>query len=217
MSETQTMFKCSVSSSDLLPLDLLTKALPRPGQAPPTQVVHRLSSETHQAVQVLSVLSEQVQMVQSRGSRGLRLTSAPPTALSFPASQIFTSCDYFPAEFSLVATVKVQKLRQKVNLQKLSEPGGARSALSNCCCPLCCQASEYIFSVVKEESDSLLLGLRISEDRLHLLTTLPGAAAQSPISFKDVRLDNDMWHTVVLSVSGRYATLTTNCGLPLEL
>ncbi|XP_037831954.1 thrombospondin-type laminin G domain and EAR repeat-containing protein [Kryptolebias marmoratus] len=155
--------------TDLLPLDLLTRALPCPGQAPPTQV----------------------QMVQSRGSRGLRLTGATPAALSFSASQIFTNCDYFPAEFSLVATMKIQKLRQKAN--------------------------EYIFSVVKEGSDSLLLGLRISENRLHLLTTPPGAGGRSRISFKDVGLDDNSWHTMVLAVTGQYATLTINCGLPLEL
>ncbi|XP_040912592.1 thrombospondin-type laminin G domain and EAR repeat-containing protein-like isoform X2 [Toxotes jaculatrix] len=155
--------------TDLLPLDLLGRALPRPGQAPPSQV----------------------QMVQSRGSRGLQLAGAITTALSFPASQIFTNCDHFPAEFSLVATIKIPRLRQKRN--------------------------EYIFSVVEESSDSLLLGLRVSENRLHFLATPPGAAGQSRLSFKDVALDDDRWHTVVLAVSGPYATLTVDCGLPLEL
>ena len=59
----------------------------------------------------------QVQMVQSKGSRGLRLAGAAATALSFPASQIFTNCDFFPAEFSLVATIKIPRLRQKVSRQ----------------------------------------------------------------------------------------------------
>lgn len=53
-------------------------------------------------------------MVQSKGSRGLRLASAVAAPLNFPASQIFTNCYYFPSEFSLVATVKIQTLRQKV-------------------------------------------------------------------------------------------------------
>uniref|UniRef100_A0A3Q4I266 Thrombospondin-type laminin G domain and EAR repeats b n=1 Tax=Neolamprologus brichardi TaxID=32507 RepID=A0A3Q4I266_NEOBR len=97
--------------SDLLPLDLLSKALPPPGH---------------------------VRMVQSKGSRGLRLASAVAAPLNFPASQIFTNCYYFPSEFSLVATVKIQTLRQKTN--------------------------EYIFSVVREGSDSLLLGLRVSKN-----------------------------------------------------
>ncbi|XP_022073744.1 thrombospondin-type laminin G domain and EAR repeat-containing protein [Acanthochromis polyacanthus] len=153
--------------TDLLPLDLLTRALP--GQA----------------------LHTQVQMVQSRGSRGLRLAGAETTSLSFPASQIFTNCDYFPSEFSLVTTIKIPHLRQKTN--------------------------EYIFSVVKEGSDSLLLGLRMSKNRLHLLNTLPGVGGRSRQSFKDVVLDDNCWHTVVLAVSGPYATLTVDCGLSLEL
>ncbi|XP_008291061.1 thrombospondin-type laminin G domain and EAR repeat-containing protein-like [Stegastes partitus] len=155
--------------TDLLPLDLLTRALPRPGQAPPTQV----------------------QMVQSRGSRGFRLAGAEATALSFPASQIFTNCDYFPSEFSLVATVKIPNLRQKTN--------------------------EHIFSVVEEESDSLLLGLRVSKNRLHFVTTPPGVSRRGRQSFKDVGLDDNRWHTIILAVSGPYATLTVDCGLPLEL
>uniref|UniRef100_A0A4W6EP45 Thrombospondin type laminin G domain and EAR repeats n=1 Tax=Lates calcarifer TaxID=8187 RepID=A0A4W6EP45_LATCA len=131
---------------------LLARALPRPGQAPPPQ------------------------MVQSRGSRGLRLAGAVTTALSFPASQVFTNCDYFPAEFSLVATIKIPRLKQKRN--------------------------EYIFSVVEERSDSLLLGLRLSENRLHFLATLPGAGGRSRLTFKEVGLDDNHWHTVVLAVTG---------------
>uniref|UniRef100_A0A3B3UW29 Thrombospondin type laminin G domain and EAR repeats n=1 Tax=Poecilia latipinna TaxID=48699 RepID=A0A3B3UW29_9TELE len=133
---------------------------------------------------------QQVQMVQSRGSRGIRLTGTTPTALSFTASQIFTNCDYFPSEFSLVATMKIKRLRKKTN--------------------------QYIFSVVKEGSESLLLGLRVSENCLHLLTSPPGGGGRKRISFKNVRLDDDRWHTVVLAVTGPYATLTVDCGLPVE-
>lgn len=42
------------------------------------------------------------------------MAGAMVTALSFPSSQIFTNCDYFPAEFSLVATIKTPRLSQKV-------------------------------------------------------------------------------------------------------
>ncbi|KAK5860563.1 hypothetical protein PBY51_022027 [Eleginops maclovinus] len=155
--------------TDLLPLDLLERALPRPGQAPPPQV----------------------QIVQSKGSRGLRLAGAMATALSFSASQIFSNCDFFPAEFSLVATVQTPRLRQKRN--------------------------EYIFSLVEEASDSLVLGLRVSENRLHLLVSGANPEGRSRISFKDVGLDDNRWHTVVLAVTGPYVTLTVDCGLPLEL
>ncbi|XP_038132161.1 thrombospondin-type laminin G domain and EAR repeat-containing protein-like [Cyprinodon tularosa] len=155
--------------TDLLPIDLLSRALPRPGPA----------------------AASQVQMVQSRGSRGIRLTGSVPTALSFTASHIFTNCNYFPSEFSLVATVKIPRLRQKTN--------------------------QYILSVVKEESASLLLGLRVSENHLHLLTAAPGPGGRRRISFKNVGLDDNRWHTLVLAVSGHYAMLTVDCGLPVEL
>ncbi|XP_034550291.1 thrombospondin-type laminin G domain and EAR repeat-containing protein-like isoform X2 [Notolabrus celidotus] len=130
-------------------------------------------------------------MVQSSGSRGLRLGGVVTSALSFPASQIFTNCDYFPSEFSLVVTIKTLSLKQKRN--------------------------EYLFSVVDEESDSLVLGLRVSENSLHLLLRHPGAGGQSRITFKDVGLDDNRWHMLVVAVTGPYATLTIDCGLPLEL
>ncbi|XP_068602720.1 thrombospondin-type laminin G domain and EAR repeat-containing protein-like [Brachionichthys hirsutus] len=149
--------------TELLPLDLLARALPSPGQAPPSQV----------------------RMVQSRGSRGLRLAG---TVAGFPASQIFTSCAYFPAEFSLVATVKVPRLRKK--------------------------RKEFILSVVDEGSDSLVLGLCVSEARLQLLV---GGRRLRRMRFEDVALDDNRWHTVVLAVTGPHATLTVDCGLPLEL
>lgn len=71
--------------------------------------------------------------------------------------------------------------------------------------------------MVDERSDLLLLGLRVSENRLHFLATPPGVGGRSRLSFKDVGLDDDRWHTVVLAISGPYATLTVDCGLPLEL
>lgn len=77
--------------------------------------------------------------------------------------------------------------------------------------------NEYIFSVVEEGSDSLLLGLRVSNKRLHILATPTGVKGQSRLSFKDIGLDDNRWHTVVLAVTGPYATLTVDCGLPLEL
>ncbi|XP_072770487.1 thrombospondin-type laminin G domain and EAR repeat-containing protein [Nerophis lumbriciformis] len=154
---------------DLLPLDLLARVLPQPGQATPTQV----------------------QVVQSRGSRGLRLAGAMTTSLSFPASQIFTNCDFFPAEFSLVTTFKMPRLKEKRN--------------------------EYIFSMVGEKADPLLLGLRVSQNCIHLLVNYPSTGRRSRISFHEVRLDNNRWHTIVLAITGPHAALTVDCGLPLEL
>lgn len=71
--------------------------------------------------------------------------------------------------------------------------------------------------MVEEESDSLLLGLRVSEKRLHFLFTASGAAARTRLSFRDVVLDDERWHTLMLAITGPYATLTVDCGPPLEL
>ena len=57
-------------------------------------------------------LSE-VRMVQSRGARGLQLAGAQ-SAPSFPASQIFNNCDFFPGEFSIVVTFNIPRLANKV-------------------------------------------------------------------------------------------------------
>lgn len=83
--------------------------------------------------------------------------------------------------------------------------------------PLCFQRNEYIFSLVEEASDSLLLGLRVSGNRLYFLSAALGVGRRSRLSFKDVGLDDNRWHTVVLAVTGLYATLTIDCGLSLEL
>lgn len=41
--------------------------------------------------------------------------------LSFPASQIFIHCHIFPAEFSLVATFKAPRLKEKVK-EEMQKP-----------------------------------------------------------------------------------------------
>lgn len=79
-------------SPDLHPVDLLSRVLPRKGEA--------LSG---------------VRMVQEGGARGVQFFS-PTQALTFPSSQLFINCPLFPAEFSIVATVKVSHTRMKVCL-----------------------------------------------------------------------------------------------------
>lgn len=71
--------------------------------------------------------------------------------------------------------------------------------------------------MVQDGSDLLLLGLRVSESRLHFVTTPPGVGGRSRMSFKGIVLDDNRWHTLVLAVTGQYATLTVDCGLPLEM
>ena len=81
--------------------------------------------------------------------------------------------------------------------------------------PLLFQRNEYIFSLVEEDSDGLLLGLRVSQEKLHFL--YQGATNRKRVTFKAVSLAENQWHTLVLAVSGRYTALTVDCGMALEL
>ncbi|KAL0184019.1 hypothetical protein M9458_019715, partial [Cirrhinus mrigala] len=75
--------------------------------------------------------------------------------------------------------------------------------------------NEYIFTLLEENSDEPLLGLRLSQNKFHLLQK--GHGSKRRITFKAVGLDDNRWHTVVLAVTGRYTILTVDCGIPLEL
>lgn len=151
--------------TDLRPVDLLSRVLPHNGEA--------LSG---------------VRIVQEGGARGVQFFS-PTQALTFPSSQLFINCPLFPAEFSIVATVKVSHTRMKKN--------------------------EYLFAVVKEDVDQLLLGMRFSKEKVHLI--YQGSMGRERLSFKRIRLADNHWHSLVLAVSGHHATLTLDCGIPLEL
>lgn len=108
---------------ELLPLDLLQKALQPPGSETLVRSLKQVASLEFQmfcrttAIANWELSTNQVQIVQSGGSRGLRLVGA--AALSFPASQIFIHCHIFPAEFSLVATFKAPRLTEKVKEETL--------------------------------------------------------------------------------------------------
>ncbi|XP_026127966.1 thrombospondin-type laminin G domain and EAR repeat-containing protein [Carassius auratus] len=151
--------------TDLLPLDLLSRVLPVSGRA-----------------------QDGIRMVQSRGARGFQF-SGSPQLFSFPASQLFINCFFFPAEFSIVVTLKIPQMAP--------------------------EKSEYIFTLLEGNSDELLLGLRLSQNKFHLLQK--GHGSRKRITFKAVGLDDNRWHTVVLAVTGRYTILTVDCGTPLEL
>ncbi|KAF4109452.1 hypothetical protein G5714_010525 [Onychostoma macrolepis] len=151
--------------TDLLPLDLLSRVLPVSGRA-----------------------QDGIRMVQSRGARGFQF-SGSPQLFSFPASRLFINCNFFPAEFSIVVTLKIPQIAP--------------------------EKSEYIFTLLEGDSDEPLLGLRLSQNKFHFLQK--GHSSRKRITFKAVGLDDNRWHTVVLAVTGRYTILTVDCGTPLEL
>ncbi|XP_033624010.1 thrombospondin-type laminin G domain and EAR repeat-containing protein isoform X2 [Fukomys damarensis] len=132
-------------------------------------------------------------MTQAQGVRGLQLSATAPQTVSFPASKIFSRCDLFPEEFSIVVTLKVPSLPPKKN--------------------------EYLLAVVAEDRDALLLGLRYSPTRLHFLFLREDTAGawQTRVSFRSPGLMDSQWHTLVLAVSEGSFSLTVDCGLPVDI
>ncbi|XP_060040610.1 thrombospondin-type laminin G domain and EAR repeat-containing protein [Erinaceus europaeus] len=154
-------------SADLRPLDLLAEAVPAHG-------------------------APGVGVVLAQGAPGLQLSAAHPHTLSFPAGRLFSACDLFPEEFSVVVTLKAPDLAPKKN--------------------------EYLLAVVAERG-ALLLGLRLAPSRLHLLFLSPGAAGtwQARVSFRIPMLTDGHWHTLVLAVSPGTFSLTVDCGRALDI
>lgn len=134
-----------------------------------------------------------IRVTRVQGALGLQLSAAAPHAMSFPASRIFVRCDVFPEEFSIVVTLKAPSLPPKKN--------------------------EYVFSVLAEGPDALLLGLRYSPTRLHFLFLSEDAAGawQTRVSFWSPALMDSQWHTLVLAVSESSFSLTTDCGVPVDI
>ncbi|XP_063070688.1 thrombospondin-type laminin G domain and EAR repeat-containing protein-like [Engraulis encrasicolus] len=128
-------------------------------------------------------------MVQTRGSRGLRIAGGQ-RSMSFPASQLFINCHHFPSEFSIVTTINIPVANQQ-------------------------RDSEYVFTLLDEGKDRVLLGLSVARGDLHFIFWSERGRRRVP--FRSVSLADGRWHTLVLAVSGPYATLTLDCGMPLEL
>uniref|UniRef100_A0A8C5M430 Thrombospondin type laminin G domain and EAR repeats n=1 Tax=Leptobrachium leishanense TaxID=445787 RepID=A0A8C5M430_9ANUR len=131
-------------------------------------------------------------MVQSQGARGFRLPVFPHI-LSFPSMRIFHNCQLFPEEFSIVITVKIPEMPAKKN--------------------------EYLFTMITERSKHVLLGIRYSESKLHFLFSSPdnlnGWMAKA--TFRGILLSDNLWHTLVLAVSGTSVSLTIDCSVPVEI
>ncbi|XP_006513716.1 thrombospondin-type laminin G domain and EAR repeat-containing protein isoform X1 [Mus musculus] len=155
--------------TDLRPLDILAEVVP------------------------LNGATSGIRMVQVEGVRGLQFSATEPRTTSFPASRIFSSCDFFPEEFSIIVTLRVPNLPPKKN--------------------------EYLLSLLAEERDTLLLGLRYSPTQLHFLFLSEDLAGawQTRVSFWSPGLMDSRWHTLILAVSQGSFSLTTDCGLPVDI
>ncbi|ERE86868.1 protein TSPEAR-like protein [Cricetulus griseus] len=79
--------------------------------------------------------------------------------------------------------------------------------------------NEYLLSLLAEERDTLLLGLRYSPTQLHFLflTEDLAGAWQTRVSFRSPGLVDSQWHTLILAVSQGSLSLTMDCGLPIDI
>ncbi|XP_030065493.1 thrombospondin-type laminin G domain and EAR repeat-containing protein [Microcaecilia unicolor] len=133
-----------------------------------------------------------IRMVQVQGARGFLFSTSvrPP---SFPSSQLFINCGLFPEEFSIVVTLKVTSIPPKKN--------------------------EYIFSLIEDKSDNVLVGLRYSMNKLHFLFWSKDVfnGWQSRVTFRGIALADNRWHTLIMAVSGQSFSLTIDCSISLDL
>ncbi|XP_026711354.1 thrombospondin-type laminin G domain and EAR repeat-containing protein isoform X1 [Athene cunicularia] len=138
-------------------------------------------------------LAHGMRVFQVEGVRGFQLATSRPRALGFPASRLFIHCDRFPEEFSIIVTLRVLSVPAKRN--------------------------EYVFTLMAEESSSVLVGLRYASDKLHFLFWSQERAGgwQTRVTFPNVSLSDNQWHTLILAVSGQSFSLTVDCSIPKDV
>ncbi|XP_023801738.1 thrombospondin-type laminin G domain and EAR repeat-containing protein-like, partial [Cyanistes caeruleus] len=80
-------------------------------------------------------------------------------------------------------------------------------------------SNEYIFTLMVEESPGVLLGLRYAPDKLHFLfwSQERSGGWQTRVTFPNVSLSDNRWHTLVLAVSGQSFSLTVDCSIPRDV
>nr|XP_015825245.2 thrombospondin-type laminin G domain and EAR repeat-containing protein isoform X1 [Nothobranchius furzeri] len=191
--------------ADLLPLDLLSFVLERD----------------------TSKLVPGVHMKQALGVRGVHFLS-PDAPLSFSSSQILVNCDLFPKEFSIISTFKVNHSTPKRNeyIFSLLEAKTVKSAEEVVEDTLGMEMMRNFSGEAQqakkktrshEEPGRLILGLKLSQNgRLHFLFKGQGEAAE-PRVFRDARLADNEWHTLVLAIGRHHTRLTVDCKSPLEI
>ncbi|CAG10357.1 unnamed protein product, partial [Tetraodon nigroviridis] len=68
----------------------------------------------------------------------------------------------------------------------------------------------------KKDREKLILGLRLSQNRLHFFFKSSGGTVEN-CKFRSSPLDDNRWHTLVLAVNNQRVSLTVDCGAPLEI
>ncbi|XP_057715136.1 thrombospondin-type laminin G domain and EAR repeat-containing protein [Corythoichthys intestinalis] len=154
----------------------------------------------------------------SGGVRGVQF-SGPYAPINLPSN-----CDSTPKDFSVVITLKMTRIARKKSEYIFSMMEQKRAEQG---------AVEEQEKVEKQDGNNLqidsrsrvhnnaehrhlLLGLRLSGKRLHVLFRGQRGATEQRV-FQGARLADNRWHTLVLFISGRHARLTVDCGSPWEM
>ncbi|EHH16920.1 hypothetical protein EGK_13179 [Macaca mulatta] len=146
--------------TDLRPLDILAEVVPSDGA------------------------TSGIRIVQVHGARGLQLSAAAPHVMSFPASRIFSQCDLFPEEFSIVVTLRVPHLPPKVDSRwhtlVLAVSAGIFSLTTDCGLPVDIMADVPFPATLSVRGARFFVGSRRRAKGLFLvrqLVLLPGSDA----------------------------------------
>ncbi|XP_058471470.1 thrombospondin-type laminin G domain and EAR repeat-containing protein-like [Solea solea] len=197
--------------TDIFPLDLLSFVLERD----------------------TSKLAPGVHMKQAGEMRGVHFSS-PHSSLSFPSSQVLANCDLFPKEFSIVVTLRVSHLAQKRNEYILSLIGPKteeKSTLNDYGDLL--ESNKKRSATAGErhgktrrnkerkvksnaERGRIILGLRLSKKCLHFLFKGHGGVVEHWV-FRGTKLADNQWHTLVLTITREYVSLTVDCQAPMQI
>ncbi|XP_061824119.1 thrombospondin-type laminin G domain and EAR repeat-containing protein-like [Nerophis lumbriciformis] len=134
------------------------------------------------------------------------------------SSHLLLNCQLFPKDFSIVVTLKFARFAHEKSeyIFSLVEPKRAE------------QGSEEKedekgnilqkntdTDVTREERRRLVLGLRLSRNRLYLhFKGQRGVIEQS--ASRGTRLADNRWHTLVVTICDGQVRLTVDCGLPRE-
>ncbi|XP_054652149.1 thrombospondin-type laminin G domain and EAR repeat-containing protein-like isoform X2 [Dunckerocampus dactyliophorus] len=136
-----------------------------------------------------------------------------------PSSQLLLNCDLFPKEFSIVVTLKVARFAHEKSeyIFSLMEPKRAeRGSEGDKSRKGTILRKNTEVDVTRAEHRHLILGLRLSRSRLHLLFKGQRGVIQQSV-FRGTRLTDNRWHTLVVSVGGGHVRLTVDCSSPWEM
>ena len=108
------------------------------------------------------------------------------TTLNFPAATMLQYCGYFPEEFSVLATLRVS--RQTVSKE------------------------EVLLALIPPGSTDMKLAVRLHRGKLCVDYVDKQSGKKRVTVFRKMRLFDQNWHTLILTVAGERISLKIDCG-----